>query len=60
LITILKCEKLCNGYIFCGSLYCEHTNLWNNSWKMEKTLMEKNENKIGNIKLLEEDDRVWI
>jgi len=27
---------------------------------MEKTLMEKNENKIGKIKLLEENDRVWI
>jgi hypothetical protein len=27
---------------------------------MEKTLMEKNENKIGKITLLEEDDRVWI
>lgn len=26
---------------------------------MEEALMEKNENKIGKIKLLEEDDRVW-
>jgi hypothetical protein len=26
---------------------------------MEESLMEKNESKIGKIKLLEEDDRVW-